>query len=127
MRRVAAHYIWYRQVCRMHYLELDDKGCLSAIHPLVEEIAGTEFYDGILLPIPEKSSHTFEVNLHSFLEKGADLSEEGSVFLWIKHSKIWEAIAAGEPVRLFLLNRTNLAASEFGTDNGSGNCHIQRL
>ena len=48
MRRVASHYIWFRQLYRMHYVELDSQNRLVGIFPLSEEIAGTEFYDGLL-------------------------------------------------------------------------------
>ncbi|MCD7848817.1 MAG: hypothetical protein LUH63_03185 [Parabacteroides sp.] len=52
MRRVASHYIYWKQFYRMHYAELDDRGVLVGVFPLEEEIAGTEFYDGILIPVP---------------------------------------------------------------------------
>ena len=49
MRRIASHYIYWRQFYRMHYVELDDSGILTGVFPLEGEIAGTEFYDGILI------------------------------------------------------------------------------
>lgn len=52
MRRIASHYIYWRKWYRMHYLELDAKGRLTGVYPLVQEIANTEFYDGTLLPVP---------------------------------------------------------------------------
>lgn len=48
MRRIASHYIYWRQFYRLHYVELNDNGVLAGIFPLEGEIAGTEFYDGIL-------------------------------------------------------------------------------
>lgn len=111
----------------MHYLELDDNGRLVGIRPLTEEIAGTEFYDGILLPVPEGGSATFAADLLSFLKKEADLSEEGCAFRWMRDSDWWDAVAEGAPVSLFLLNRIALPASELGADNGGGDCHVQRL
>lgn len=53
MRRVASHYVYWNGLFRMHYVELDDAGCLTGIYPLEGEIAGTEFYDGILFPVVE--------------------------------------------------------------------------
>ena len=41
MRRIAAHYVWCKQVYRMHYIELDDNGAFHGVYPLNEEIAGT--------------------------------------------------------------------------------------
>ena len=52
MRRIASHYIYWRQFYRMHYVELDDSGILTGVFPLEGEIAGTEFYDGILILVP---------------------------------------------------------------------------
>ena len=46
MRRIASHYIYWRQFYRLHYVELNDNGVLAGIFPLEGEIAGTEFYDG---------------------------------------------------------------------------------
>ena len=51
MRRIAAHYVWCKQVYRMHYIELDDNGAFHGVYPLNEEIAGTAFYDGVLVPV----------------------------------------------------------------------------
>lgn len=52
MRRIASHYIYWRQFYRLHYVELNDNGVLAGIFPLEGEIAGTEFYDGILNLFP---------------------------------------------------------------------------
>ncbi len=46
------HYIYWRQFYRLHYVELNDNGVLAGIFPLEGEIAGTEFYDGILILVP---------------------------------------------------------------------------
>ena len=35
----------------MHYIELDDNGVFHGVYPLNEEIAGTAFYDGVLVPV----------------------------------------------------------------------------
>jgi hypothetical protein len=37
----------------MSYIELDDDGIFNGIFPLYGEIAGTEFYDGLLIPVNE--------------------------------------------------------------------------
>ena len=39
MRRIASHYIYWRQFYRMHYVELDDSGILTGVFPLEGEIA----------------------------------------------------------------------------------------
>jgi hypothetical protein len=46
----------------MHYVELDDAGCLVGVFPLEGEQAGTEFYDGImLLVVAEGGNHSVVV------------------------------------------------------------------
>ncbi|MDR1259092.1 MAG: hypothetical protein LBK65_07445 [Tannerellaceae bacterium] len=52
MRRIASHYIFWKQLYSMHYAELSDQGVLQGIHPLREEAPATEFYDGLMFPVP---------------------------------------------------------------------------
>lgn len=58
MKRYAAHYILIQPYCllKQHYIELDANDCILKIAPLTEEIAGTVFYDGILIVYPSKPS-----------------------------------------------------------------------
>ncbi|MCC8172479.1 MAG: hypothetical protein LIP00_12010 [Parabacteroides sp.] len=50
--RFAAHFIYYNGLFRMHCLELDAEGCVRSVFPLHEEIAGTSFYNGIIVAAP---------------------------------------------------------------------------
>lgn len=50
MRRIAAHYIYWKELLPLHYIELDDNDLFIGVFPLNEEIAGTEFKDGIIYP-----------------------------------------------------------------------------
>jgi hypothetical protein len=52
MRRIASHHIFWKQLYRLHYIELSDDGAFFGIYPLCEETFATEFYDGLLLPTP---------------------------------------------------------------------------
>lgn len=52
MRRIAAHYIYWKKLLPLHYIEQDDSGRFCGIFPLNEEIAGTEFWDGVVYPLP---------------------------------------------------------------------------
>lgn len=110
MRRVAAHYIWYKdEVCRLHYIELDDAGCFCGVYPLREEIAGTAFYDGVLFlasvldPVP-----TFR----EALLRGKDLSNR---------------VKQGMPVVIYHLTGIPLTSAKFGTDYSGGDGYIERL
>lgn len=53
MRRIAAHYIFWKQLLPLHYMELDDNNLLVGVFPLKEELAGTEFADGVVYPATE--------------------------------------------------------------------------
>lgn len=111
MRRVAAHYVYWRQLSRLHYIELDDEARFAGVYPLEIEIAGTEFYDGTLFPLPENISITypdFLVNRNTWL-------------------KLISTIEPGTPVRIYRLSGASLSASELGADYGCGNGHIERL
>lgn len=131
MRRIAAHYIYCGRVYRMHYLELDEENRLRGIYPLTEEIAGTEFYDGILVPLPfplldnEKvaSSETF---LFSFLGNPSFARKE-TVFEALAERRVAKEVEPGARVRVFLISGISMATSELGADNGGGNGHVQRL
>lgn len=129
MRRIAAHYIYCGRVYRMHYLEVDDQECLQGIYPLEEEIAGTAFYDGILIPVPANerygSAEAFVYSLAN--EPTVCKGHKESVFEALAASRITEDILAGTPVRLFLFNGISLTPPELGTHDRCRNGHIQRL
>lgn len=108
MRRIASHYIYWQKWYRMHYLELDDQGCFVGVYPLDREIAGTEFYDGVLLPLPERTDPS---EIYSFPEK------------WFK---LTDNVVKGAKVQLFRLTGIH-PASELGADHSRGNGHIERL
>lgn len=50
MRRIAAHYIYWKELLPLHYIEVDDNDLFVGVFPLNEEIANTEFKDGIVFP-----------------------------------------------------------------------------
>lgn len=144
MRRIASHYIYWKQFYRMHYVELDDRGALTNVFPLEGEIAGTEFYDGILIPIPvpalEAGSQRNCLNRKSddiacspaiprqAREQVAfDLLPGETLADALKRKGFTDACEAGLPVCLLLLNGVSFAAAKFGTDNSRCNGYIQRL
>lgn len=110
MRRIASHYIYWRKWYRMHYLELEADGRLTGVYPLDQEIANTEFYDGTLLPV--LVGQTF----HS--------TDKFSLAEWLA---VTESVTENSFVHIYRLSGISPAASEFGTNNGSCDCHIQRL
>lgn len=127
MRRVATHYIWFRQLYGMHYVELDADNRLVGIYPLQQEIAGTEFYDGLLIPVPLSAAQGFEESLLRFYHHGKAWTEQKELFDGLAASVTAHQMQTGCPVVLYLLNHRQLASSEFSTDNSRCNCHIQRL
>ncbi|MDH6303835.1 hypothetical protein M2459_000167 [Parabacteroides sp. PF5-5] len=87
MRRIAAHYIFWRQLYRMHYVELSDDHRLHGVFPLDGEIAGTEFYDGMLVVVVEGFNETNKLN---------GLNE-----LNIEGSGVTNDVAIGDVVQLY--------------------------
>ncbi|MDH6534191.1 hypothetical protein D0T51_06740 [Parabacteroides sp. 52] len=107
MRRLASHYIWWRDVYRLHYLELDDANRLVGVYPLTEEMAGTVFVEGILLPV---------------------LAEETKVEEKMPHWKLLtEKVEIGSFIQVYHLQGLELTAAKLGTYDGGSHCHIQRL
>lgn len=126
MRRVASHYLYWKELYRMHYVELDDAGSLVGVFPLEGEQAGTEFYDGIILPVLSGEGKTFgqrveipwasgheNLNIALLADALSDLDIPG-----------WAEV--GKPTELLLLS-VPLAAAKLGADNSSRNGYIKRL
>jgi hypothetical protein len=55
VRKIASHQIFWKQLYPLSYIELADGGVLLGIYPLQEETASTEFYDGLLVPVPAET------------------------------------------------------------------------
>lgn len=110
MRRIASHYIYWKQWFRMHYIELNAEGQLIGVFPLDQEIAGTEFYDGTLLLLPVGSDSPSDI----FISRAK----------WLNKT---ETVSVGDQVLIYRLTCFTPATSELGTDNGCGDCHVQRL
>ena len=132
MRRIASHYIYWRQFYRLHYVELNDNGVLAGIFPLEGEIAGTEFYDGILIlvPIPVLDAGVQE-NKRCHQDSYSDTSfvipsqaREQGTFDMLPGEQLAEA---GSPVCVLLLGGIPLATAKFGADDSRSDGYIQRL
>lgn len=127
MRRIAAHYIYCGRVYRMHYLELDEENRLRGMYPLTEEIAGTAFYDGILIPLPVNGKQAADEAFLFSLKGNLSFTGKESVFEVLAARGIADGACPGVPVRVFLLNGISLTASELCADNSRGNGYVQRL
>ncbi|MDH6313574.1 hypothetical protein M2137_002364 [Parabacteroides sp. PFB2-10] len=106
MRRIASHFIWYRHVYTLHYLEIDERGCFRGVYPLCEEIAGTAFFDGVLIPVP------------------IDLKENFHPDEW---ESATENLRIGDPVQVIRLTGLEASAAKLGAYDGRCRCHIERL
>lgn len=111
MRRIASHFLYWRQLYRMHYVELNDNGTFVRICPLEGEIAGTEFYDGTLLLLPVGT----ELSIDNFTRNQSH---------WLALS---DTLESGTPVQVFRLSGISLTTPELGTDYSSCNGYIERL
>ena len=114
MRRFAAHYVFYRRALPLHYVEICS-GCFAGAYPLREEIAGTAFFDGILLPVPLSIDKAMlDAALQYLHAEARELSWENlSTLLYIGKAEPLEA----QPVRLFLLDPHRYSSSELRTDD----------
>ncbi len=104
MQRLASHYIWYRKVYRLHYIELDDFGKFVGVFPLAEEIAGTVFYDGVLIPM---------------------LSTDNPDIMNWEH--LTKNIKQGSVIGVYQLTGLDSTAAKLGTYNSSRHSYIQRF
>lgn len=126
MRRIASHYVYWKQLLRLHYVELDEKENLVGVFPLNGEIAGTEFYDGILVPT---------------LAEGEKMDRQGIEFSWAgnKNSLGIEFLTAalqkldlpkpaekGLPTQVLLVTLP-LTSAKLSADNSRCNGYIKRL
>ena len=109
----------------MHYVETDDAGQFTGIYPLEEEIAGTAFYNGLLVVVPQ-ASEWFNRTVFSIPVTSTDDSPVACVGQELKRL-LPAQLSAGETVTLYLLNRMHFSTPELGTNNCSCNGHIQRL
>jgi hypothetical protein len=75
----------------MSYIELTDDGLFNGVFPLEAEIAGTEFYDGLLIPV-DKPDRLTQLN------KSSDLLHA------VSQSNITEHVFAGAPVYLYRIH-----------------------
>lgn len=127
MRRVASHYVYWNGLLRMHYVELDDEGRLAGVYPLEGEIAGTEFYDGILFPvgIVGEAFPVGEIKIPWRWDKLFRQKEPG--FDACRELGLPQAAAIGETACLLLLGGISLATAKFGADDSRSDGYIQRL
>jgi hypothetical protein len=88
MRRIASHHIFWKQLYRLHYIELSDNGVFLGVSPLCGEIPATEFYDGLLLPAPVGAILT------------RPLTPEQ-----IRQSGITEHVSPGDRIHLYRIHR----------------------
>ena len=108
-KRFAAHYVWCREVLRLHYVELDEAGHWVGCYPLEAELAAAAFYDGVLIPLPLSV-------------------QPPKVSTLIAHWREWTSqVRSGDPVALYQVKGLSPTSAKLGTDDGSGNGHIQRL
>lgn len=111
MRRIAAHYVYWHQLYRMCYVELDENDLFVGVFPLEREIAGTEFYDGTLIPLTAGRDLTFSDFINQLNQ-------------WKREA---DAVTPGTSIFLYRLLGITLPAAELCTDNSRCNGYIERL
>lgn len=129
MQRLASHYIYCKQLYRMHYLEISDAGEFEGLYPLSHEIAGTAFYDGLILPVVSVPDwlHQSTFSFSYPLEADSPKSPYQQLGEWLTTQSLVQPDLHEACDALFLLNRLTLTTSELGTNNGCCHGYIQRL
>lgn len=131
-RRLASHYIYCGGAHRMAYLELDKENRFQGVYPLTAEIAGTAFYDGILVPLPlDDALFSLALQLSTLVCHPAVAFKE-QLFARLAESGLTDRVEVGRPVAVYRLTGIDLtsggqAAAEFGADHGRGDRYVQRL
>lgn len=93
----------------MSYIELDGEGRLRGVYPLREEIAGTVFYDGVLIPVP----------LETYVPDAVMLVNE-----W---QTLTDMLTFGNRVAVYRLGGIPLASAKLGADHGGSDGYVERL
>lgn len=127
MRRVASHYIFWRRLYRMHYVELDENGFLAGVFPLDGEMAGTEFYDGIVIPVSSSFKLFRDEEMFDFQLADPDCRVMEIVARKLSEKCVSDQVEPGKPVQLYLLGGIPLTTPEFGTNDGRCNGYVKRL
>lgn len=132
MRRLASHFIYCGGIHRMAYLELDEEERFRGIYPLTQEMAGTAFYDGILIPLAcDESFLSLEKQLFSLAGNPAFVTKE-QVFDFLAATGLTDPVKTGMPAAVYRLGGISLAgdlqtAAKFCTNHGCCHSYIQRL
>ena len=141
VRRLAAHYLFFNGIYRMHYLEFDADNGLLGIFPLRVEVARTEFYNGIVWVVPEKNGPEYiegRLNAWRASHPGKSLKEclEAETALPVCVPGMPAAVRCGssgqqpvpeEPVALYWQRNIGFPPAEFGTYDRGGDGYVQRL
>ena len=127
MKRFAANYIACQSVDRLHYVEVTFGSVLNGVFPLVKELAGTSFLNGVIWVVP--AALGWEVadvwsRLTAIHHQMPDASVPEMLKVLISSEQL---VAEGEPVSLFLIRGIRLSAAEFGANNSGGNRYVERL
>ena len=135
VKRFAANYIACQSVDRLHYVEVTFGSVLNGVFPLVKELAGTSFLNGVIWVVPaalgwEVADVWSRLTVIHQQMPDASVPEMLKVLIGspVETSSTYPAVpAVGEPVSLFLIRGIRLSAAEFGANNSGGNRYVERL
>ena len=90
MRRIASHAVFRKQSYPLSYIELTDEGVFLGVYPLEEETFATEFYDGLLIPLPAGNPLPHPFSLGQIRQSGIteNISEGDKIHLYRLHREI---------------------------------------
>lgn len=125
VKRFAAHYLFLlgHPSYKLSYVEVSDDNRLVYTGPLRKEMAGTAFYNGIIVLSAECY---VPGQLISLIEEKAKQNPSISVFGLLQEVLSTEVVR-NDRIYVYLLDGIDLLAAEFGTNDGCCYGYIQRL
>lgn len=121
MIRLAAHFVYFRKLHKMSFVEITDDGLFAGVFPLTEECAQTRFFSGTLILLPEELNPEVFETLLSLNGKMEDLH----AFLSENGCSSWASpIEDDTPFSIYLFDGL-YPPTKFGTYHGCCDGNVQ--
>lgn len=127
MKRFAAHYIFLpaNHLYKLHLIESGENRHIKALCPLRQEIAATEFLNGVILAVNE---NTFRSDNELLLIMEDCLHQyPGITFFELLERLALKEINYGSPVSLYHLDGIDLLTAKFRAGNSCRDCSVRRI
>jgi hypothetical protein len=127
MKRFAAHYIFLpiNHLYKLHLIESDENRNLKALCRLNQELAATEFFNGVILAV---NKNTFPSDNELLLIMEDCLHQyPGITFFELLKRLALKEIDVGNPVNLYHLDGIDLSTMKFRAGNSCRDCSVRQI